>query len=61
MSAQAGVQTLRLEKRLRESGETRSGARLADLVSKGTLPLLRRVGAAVCVVNQLTGMLARVR
>jgi len=40
------VQSLRLEKRLRENGELRSDARLANLVSKSTLPLLRRAGLA---------------
>jgi hypothetical protein len=40
------VETLRLEKRLRQNGEPRPGARLASLVSKSTLPLLRRAGLA---------------
>jgi hypothetical protein len=40
------VKMLRLEKRLREIGESRSGARLAALASKSTLPLLRRAGLA---------------
>lgn len=40
------VQTLRLEKRLRQNSEPRSGAGLIALVSKGTLPLLRRAGLA---------------
>ena len=35
---------LRLEKRLRQNGESRSGAGLNALVSKRTLPPLRRVG-----------------
>jgi hypothetical protein len=38
------VQTLRLEKRLRQNGEPRSGAGLVAFVSKSTLPLLRRAG-----------------
>ena len=40
------VETLRLEKRLRQNGEPRPGARFASLVSKCTLPLLRRAGLA---------------
>ena len=40
------VQTLRLERRLRENGEPRPGLRLASLVAKSTLPLLRRAGLA---------------
>ena len=40
------VQTLRLENRLRENDEPNSGSRLAHLVSKSTLPLLRRAGLA---------------
>jgi hypothetical protein len=35
------VQTLRLEKRLRQNGEPRSGTRLVALVSKGTFAQLR--------------------
>jgi hypothetical protein len=38
------VQALRLEKRLRQNGEPPSGAGLVALVSKSTLPLLRRAG-----------------
>jgi hypothetical protein len=40
------VQTLRLEKRLRQNGEPRSGAGLVALISKSTLPLLRGTGLA---------------
>ena len=40
------VQSLRLESQYREVGGTRSGSRLAFLVSKSTLPLLRRAGLA---------------
>ena len=40
------VQTLRLESQPRENGGPRPGSRLAFLVSKGTLPLLRRAGIA---------------
>jgi hypothetical protein len=40
------VSTYRLEKRLRQNGEARPGGWLVSLVSKGTLPLLRRVGLA---------------
>jgi hypothetical protein len=40
------VQALRLEKRLRENGKPRPGTGLAVLVSKSTLPLLRRAGLA---------------
>jgi hypothetical protein len=40
------VRTLRLVKRLRENGEPRPYARLADFVSKSTQPLLRRAGLA---------------
>jgi hypothetical protein len=40
------VQTLRLEKRLRQNGGPRSGAGLVALISKSTLPLLRRAGLA---------------
>jgi hypothetical protein len=38
------VQTLRMESQPRENGGPRPGLRLAFLVSKGTLPLLRRAG-----------------
>jgi hypothetical protein len=38
------MQMLRLEKRLRQNGESRSGAGLNALVSKRTLPPLRRAG-----------------
>lgn len=40
------VQALRLEKRLRQNGGPRPGTRLVALISKGTLPLLRRAGLA---------------
>jgi hypothetical protein len=40
------VRTLRLERRLRENGELRPGARLAAFVTRSTLPLLRRAGLA---------------
>ena len=40
------VQSLRLESQLRENGGRRSDSRLARLVSKSTLPLLRRAGLA---------------
>jgi glutaredoxin 3 len=40
------AQTPRPEKRLRRDGEPNSGLRLAALVAKGTLPLLRRAGLA---------------
>ena len=40
------VRTLRLERRLREYGDPRAGSRPASLVSKSTLPLLRRTGLA---------------
>jgi hypothetical protein len=38
------VQPSRLEKRIRQNGEPRSGAGLVALISKSTLPLLRRAG-----------------
>jgi hypothetical protein len=38
------VQTLRLEKHLRQNGDPRSGAGLVAFVSKSTLPRLRRAG-----------------
>ena len=40
------VLTLRLQRRLREGREARSGLRLASFVSKSTQPLLRRAGLA---------------
>jgi hypothetical protein len=40
------VQTLRLASQSRENRVPRSGSRLASLVSKSTLPLLRRAGIA---------------
>ena len=40
------AQTLRLESQLREKGGLRPGPRLASLVSKSTLPLLRKAGIA---------------
>jgi hypothetical protein len=41
-----GVQTLRLESQHRENGGPWPGSRLAPLVSKSTLPLLRSAGLA---------------
>jgi hypothetical protein len=38
------VQSLRLEKHLRQNGDPRSGAGLVAFVSKSTLPLLRGAG-----------------
>jgi len=40
------MRTLRLKRRLRKNGEERPGSRLASLVSKSMLPLLRRAGLA---------------
>jgi hypothetical protein len=40
------MRTLRLKRRLRKNGEEQPGLRLASLVSKSTLPLLRRAGLA---------------
>ena len=40
------VQVLRLESQLQENRVPRSDSRLASLVSKSTLPLLRRAGIA---------------
>jgi hypothetical protein len=40
------VQTLRLERQLLEDDGPRPGSRLASLVSKRVLPLLRRTGLA---------------
>ena len=40
------VQALRLESQLRGNRVPRSDSRLASLVSKSTLPLLRRAGIA---------------
>jgi hypothetical protein len=40
------VQSLRLESQLQENGGRRSESRLVLLVSKSTLPLLRRAGLA---------------
>ena len=40
------VRALRLEKRLRKNRGPGSGSRLAGLVSRSTLPLLRRAGIA---------------
>jgi hypothetical protein len=40
------VQTLRLASQSRENRVPWSGSRLASLVSKSTLPLLRRAGIA---------------
>ena len=40
------VQTLRLEKRPRQNGGPRSDVGLVALISKSTLPLLRRAGLA---------------
>ena len=40
------MRTLRLKRRLRKNSEEQPGLRLASLVSKSTLPLLRRAGLA---------------